>query len=87
MRDSQFSLYSNYESLAVALLSTNLMHTDKVNVIVIAVLVCATASKFTPGAILVWVVTIESYVLSGVLGCYIQGVCYFQGSVIIQRLR
>ena len=25
--------------------------------------------------------------LGGVLGCYIQGVCYFQGGVIIQCLR
>ena len=42
--------------LAVALTSTNLAQA----VIVIAVLMCAMASKFTPGAIPVWVVTTES---------------------------
>ena len=48
--------------------------------LVIAILVCATASKFTLGAILVWVVTIKSLVLGGVLGRYIQG------GVIVQPL-
>ena len=48
------------------------------NVLVCA---CAMALKFTPGAILVWVVTMESYVLGGGLGRYIQGGVTFKGAL------
>ena len=71
-----------FHSLAIALLSTtNLVHVDKHNCYC-CICVCAMASKFSPGTILVWVVTIESYVLGGVLGRYIQGSVTFKGALL-----
>ena len=52
------------------------------NIIVIACVCCGATSKFTPGTILMWVITIESYVLGGVLGCYIQGGVTFKGALL-----
>ena len=77
-----YLLFSQSIAVNATVLLTS--HTRK-NLIVIAVSTCVcygTALKFTPGAILVWVVTIESQVLGRVLGRYIQRGVTFKGALL-----